>query len=245
MQRELEGKVAIVTGASRGIGKATAELLAHRGASVIVNYSNSGSQAQETVDTIQKSGDKAIAIQCDISKASEVKFLVDAAVKHFGGLDILVNNAGAFDAKPVSYVTEEELDNIMAVNFKGPFFLCQHASRVMRNGGRIINISSPLVEVGGGYFTTYAASKAAVEQLTKNLAVELADKKITVNTVVPGITDTALLPKDYREIGASKSVFKRLGNPEDIAPVIAFLVSDQAGWVTGQKIPVNGGAFTI
>jgi len=241
----LQGKVALVTGASRGIGQAIALRLARDGAAVVVNYAGSEQQAQEVVAGIEKAGGQAVAAQADVSRVADVVRLFDAAFERFGRLDILVNNAGIILYKPVADVTEQEYDRLFAVNVKGTFFACQQAAKRMADGGRIINFSSSTTAMMLPRYGAYVATKGAVEQLTHILARELGPRQITVNVVSPGPTDTELFhagktPEQVQRL-AQAAAFGRLGRPEEIAEVVAFLASDAAGWVTGQNIRVNGG----
>jgi len=236
-------KVAIVTGASNGIGRAIAERLAQEGATIIVNYGKSADKAQQVVANIEAKGGKAIAVQADMSKVADAGRLVKDTVKEFGRLDILVNNAGMFIYKPLVDMTEEEFDSMFALNAKGPYFALQEAAKVIKKGGRIVNISTDGTHIGFAGATAYLGSKGALEQFTKGLAHELAPMGITVNTVSPGYTATDMLPADptFRQIGEQASPFKRLGTPEDIADVVAFVVSDEARWLTGQNLHAGGG----
>ena len=239
----LTGKVAIVTGSSDGIGRAIAERLAQDGATVIVNYGKSADKAKEVVAGIEAKGGKAVAIQSDMSKVGDAGRLVKDTVKRFGRLDILINNAGMFMFKPLVDMSEEEFDRVFALNTKGPYFALQEAAKVIQEGGRIVNISTDGTHVGFGGATAYLGSKGALEQFTKGLAHELAPKGVTVNTVSPGYTITAMLPADpaFRQIGEQASPLKRLGVPKDIADVVAFVVSEEARWLTGQNIHAGGG----
>jgi 3-oxoacyl-[acyl-carrier protein] reductase len=239
----LTGKVAIVTGASSGIGRAIAERFAEDGAIVVVHYSTSSEKAQQVVTGIQAKGGKAMAVQADMTHVPEARRLVRDTVAQFGRLDILVNNAGKFMPKPMAETTEDDFDFLIALHAKGPYFAMQEAAQVLKEGGRIINISTCAIRMNFPGATTYLGSKAALEQYTKGLAHELAPRGITVNVVAPGITDTGVLTEDYRQLGIRLSPFKRLGLPEDIADVVAFLVSDQARWLTGQTIQVGGGVI--
>src|SRR6266851_4686142 len=237
----LAGKVAIVTGASNGIGRAIAERLAHDGATVVVNYGKSADKAKTVVAGIVSRGGNAVAIQADMSKASDARRLVRETVQRFGRLDILVNNAGMFMYKPLVETTEEEFDRMFTLNAKGPYFALQEAAKVIEEGGRIVNISTDGTHIGFAGATVYLGSKGALEQFTKGLAHELASKGITVNTVSPGFTDTAMLWDSFRETAAQMTPLRRLGKPRDIADVVAFLVSDEARWLTGQTIQASGG----
>jgi 3-oxoacyl-[acyl-carrier protein] reductase len=237
----LSGKVAIVTGASNGIGRAIAERFAEDGAIVVVNHSKSAEKAQQVVIGIQAKGGKAVAFQADMSKVSEARRLVRETAKQFGRLDILVNNAGRFMPKPLAETTEEDFDQVVALNAKGPYFAMQEAALVLKDGGRIVNISTDGTHLSFPGATAYLGSKGALEQYTKGLAQELAPRKITVNTVSPGFTETGMMTDQYRQIGTQLSPLKRLGTPKDIADVVAFVVSDEARWLTGQNIHAGGG----
>ena len=239
----LTGKVAIVTGASDGIGRAIAERLAQDGATIVVNYGKSADKAKQVVVGIEEKGGKAVAIQADMSKVCDVGRLVKDTVRIFGRLNILVNNAGMFMYKPLVETTEEEFDRMFALNTKGPYFALQEAAKIIQEGGRIVNISTDGTHIGFAGATAYLGSKGALEQFTKGLAHELAPKGITVNTVSPGYTATAMLSADptFRQIGEQASPLKRLGIPKDIADVVAFVVSEEARWLTGQNIHAGGG----
>jgi 3-oxoacyl-[acyl-carrier protein] reductase len=237
----LTEKVAIVTGASAGIGHAIAERLAQEGATVVVNYGKSADKAKAVVAGIESKGGKAVAIQADMSEAADARRLVRDTVQRFGRLDILVNNAGISLNKPLVETTEQEFDQIFALDAKGPYFAMQEAAKVIEDGGRIVNISTGGTHLGVPGATAYLGAKAALEQFTKGLAHELASKGVTVNTVSPGFTDTAMLWDTFRETGAQMTPLKRLGNPGDIADVVVFIVSDQARWLTGQTIQASGG----
>jgi 3-oxoacyl-[acyl-carrier protein] reductase len=237
----LTEKVAIVTGASSGIGSAIAERLAQEGATVVVNYGKSAGKAKAVVAGIESKGGKAVALQADMSRIAEIRRLVRETVQRFGRLDILVNNAGMALEKPLVETTEQEFDEIFALNAKGPYFAMQEAARVIERGGRIVNISSGGTHLGFPGGTAYLGTKGALEQFTKGLAHELASKSVTVNAVLPGTTDTVMLWDSLREVGAQMSPFKRLGTPKDIADVVVFVVTDQARWLTGQTIHASGG----
>ena len=239
--RLLKGKVAIVTGSSSGIGRAIAERLAQDGATVVVNYHAREEKAREVAAGIQASGGAAAVIQADMSRVAEVQRLVQETVHQFHRLDILVNNAGRFIPKKLVETTEAEFDAIVALNGKGPYFAMQAAAKVLSDGGRIVNISSALTHLKFPGATAHLGSKAALEQYGKGLAQELAPRGITVNTVLPGFTDTGVLTAQYRNMGEQMSPFNRLGLPSDVADVVAFLVSEQARWLTGQTIQAGGG----
>ena len=237
----LNGKVAIVTGASSGIGQAIAERLAADGAIVVVNYLRSESKARAVVAGIQGKGGKAVAVQADMSMVADARRLVTDTAAQFSRVDILVNNAGKFVPKSLLDTSEADVDALMALHAKGPYFAMQGAAKVMRDQGRIVNISSAGTKLHYYGATAYLGSRGALEQFTQGIAQELAPRGITVNTVAPGFTDTGILTETYRQMGIQLSPFKRLGTPEDIAEVVAFLVSEQARWVTGQTIQAGGG----
>ena len=244
MAQAFNGKVALVTGASKGIGRAIALRLGKDGAAVVVNFAGGAQQAHETVALIEKSGGKAIPMQADVSKFADVKRLFDACFEKFGRLDILVNNAGMMFTKPVVEVGEEEFDRIFAVNVKGTFLCCQLAAKRMAEGGRIVNFSSSTTAMMLPGYAAYVATKGAVEQFS-HLAKELGPKKITVNVVSPGPTDTELFGQgksdEQRQQFARMAALGRLGQPQDVADVVAMLAGNDARWVTGQNIRANGG----
>jgi len=239
----LLGKVALITGASRGIGRAIAERLGEDGASIIVHYAEGADQAAETVSAIQASGGNAHALQADLSKLEDIRRLFRQSIDHFGKMDIFVQNPALFKPARILEVSEEDFDAAFALNAKGTFFGLQEAARRIQDHGRIIFISTCSTQMSLPGFSVYVGSKAAGEQFARALAHEVAERGITVNTVSPGFTVTDMLPKDpaWRKMGADMSVFKRLGQPDDIADVVAFLVSDQARWITGQNIQACGG----
>lgn len=237
----LSGKVAIVTGASSGIGRAIAERLAEDGALVVVNFRESQDKAQAVVAGIQGKGGKSVALQADVSVVAEARRLIRETVVQFGRLDILVNNAGKFVPKPFEDTTEADFDALMNLHAKGPYFAMQEAAKVLSEQGRIVNISSAGTHLHYYGATAYLGSRGALEQFTQGVAQELAPRGITVNTVAPGFTDTGILTDVYKKVGIESSPFKRLGRPQDIADVVAFLVSEQARWMTGQTIQAGGG----
>jgi len=239
----LTGKVAMVTGSSSGIGRGIAERLARDGASVVVNYGKSANKADAVVADIKKKGGKALAIQADISRVADIRQLFRQTLDQLGRLDIVIANAGMFSQKPFIDVTEEEFDKMFALNAKGTFFTLQEAARCLSNDGRLIFISSAATAMPFSEAGLYKGSKAAGEQFVETLAKELGPKHITVNTVSPGFTETDMLPKDeaFRTMGVKMSALGRLGQTSDIANVVAFLVSDEGGWVTGNTLQVGGG----
>ncbi|MGZ9819883.1 SDR family oxidoreductase [Peribacillus simplex] len=245
MENRLDGKVALVTGSSRGIGRTIAEQLADLGAKVVINYSGSVHKADEVVEGIKEKGGEAVAIQADISQVSHIENLFEETVNAFGKIDILVNNAGLMINKPLSEALEEDFDKQFAVNVKGTFFACQQALKYMEADGRIVNISTSVIGQMFPSYSMYAGTKGAVEQFTRHLSKEFGPKRITINAIAPGPVNTELfnVGKSEQQIEGMKkmSAFGRLGETEDISNVVSFLVSEQAQWVTGQTIRVNGG----
>jgi 3-oxoacyl-[acyl-carrier protein] reductase len=212
---------------------------------VVVNYAGNADAARQVVGEIESSGGRAVAVQADVGKMVDVVRLFDATFEHFGRLGILVNNAGIMFNKPLADVTEEEFDRIFTVNVKGTFFACQQAARRMADGGRIINFSSSTTALMLPTYGAYVATKGAVEQFTHVLAKELGARGITVNVISPGPTDTELFGQGKSEQDkqqfAQMAALGRLGQPDDIADVVALLASDDARWITGQNIRANGG----
>lgn len=245
MNDMLKGKTALITGASRGIGRAIAGRLARSGAGVVVNYASNAVEAQKTVAEIKAGGGDALAIQADVARVPDIVRMFDETIAHFGKLDILVNNAGIMFSKPVSATSEAEFDRIFAINVKGTFFACQQAASRLADGGRIINLSSSTTARFMPTYGAYVATKGAVEQLTRAMAKELGPRGITINAISPGPTETELFvggktPEQIQQF-AQLSAFGRLGRPEEIGEVVAFLASDAASWISGQNIRVNGG----
>ncbi|MEE4564115.1 SDR family oxidoreductase [Paenibacillus polymyxa] len=243
--KHLEGKIAIITGSSRGIGRAIAEQLANLGAGVVVNYASSPDRAKEVVAGIIQKGGKAIALHADLSKMGDIEALFTNTIAEFGKVDILVNNAGLMITKPLAEVTEADFDQQFALNVKGTFFACQQAMKYMENYGRIVNLSTSVIGQMFPAYSVYAGTKGAVEQFTRQLAKEFGSRQITINAVAPGPVNTELFQagKTEQQIEGMKKMnaMGRLGEPEDIADVIEFLVSAKSQWVTGQTIRVNGG----
>lgn len=241
----LQGQTAIVTGASRGIGRAVAKRLASDGAQVVVNYVSDVNAANEVAQEIQAAGGKALVVQADVSTIAGLEKLFAEAEKAFGDLHIVVNTAGAIEYKLLTDITEGEFDQLFALNVKGSFFSSQLAAKKLRDGGTIINFSSTVTATMMPLYATYAATKGAVEQFSHILAKEVGHRQIRVNVVSPGPTDTALFrlgksEEDLKRL-ASFAALNRIGTTEEIADVVAFLASDQARWITGQNIRVNGG----
>lgn len=238
----LTGKTAIVTGAARGIGRAIAERLAAGGARVAVNYARSAEAAQELAARLG-----GIALRADVSQKQEVLEMFDAAERVFGGLDIVVNNAAVALMKPLADCSDEEFERVFSINARGAFYCCREAARRLRAGGRIVNISTGATVGGTAGGGLYCASKAAVEQYTRALARELAPRRITVNTVSPGFTETdmfASLPH-LVELAPKLTPLGRAGKPEEIAAVVAWLCSEDARWITGQNIQAGGGLTMV
>jgi 3-oxoacyl-[acyl-carrier protein] reductase len=239
--------VAIVTGASRGIGAAIAQRLAADGIAVVVNYAGNALEANTLVQRIVERGGKAIAVQADVADPAAVRVLFDRAEAEFGAVDILINNAGIMPpALPtLADTTDEQFDRLFAVNVKGTFNTLREAARRLANGGRIVNFSSSVIGLALPGYAVYGATKSAVETMTHIMAKELRGKNITVNAVAPGPTATALFltgKNDETIERLSKAApLERLGQPEDIANTVAFLVSPQGAWINGQTLRANGG----
>jgi 3-oxoacyl-[acyl-carrier protein] reductase len=243
----LSGKIAIVTGGSRGIGAAIATRLAADGAAVAVNYATHDAEANNVVQKIVQAGGKAIAVRADVSKTEDVRRLFNEVAERFGGLDMLINNAGATHKRPMPIVdaTDEIYDWTFAVNTKGTFLCLREAAKHVRSGGRIVNLSSTGVLDAHPGYAIYSAAKRAVEVFTRALCKELKGRKVTVNCVAPGATATEQWLEgksdELLQTIAKLSPLNRLGTPEDVAGLVAFLMSPQGEWVNGQVIRVNGG----
>ena len=250
----LRGKVALVTGGSRGIGRAIAQRLARDGAAVAVGYARDEKAARETVGKIQAEGGRAFALHADLGERGDAPRLwaaFDAAGATYapdGKFDILVNNAGVPNSSPLETLTEEEFDRLFAVNVRAPFFIVKHGLTRLRDGGRIINISSGLARIAMPQIMAYGSTKGALDTFTLNLAKELGPRGITVNSVAPGITDTDANAGWLRgnleaeAAAAATSALGRIAQPEDIADVVAFLASADARWVTGRVVDATGGS---
>lgn len=238
---ELAGKGAIVTGASRGIGRAIAELLAERGAAVAVNYRSDEAAARETVVAIERAGGRAVAIRADIAGTAEIARLFDQAEAALGPLDIVVANAGFVLGKKAVDITEEEYDSVFGTNARGAFFTMQQGARRLRDGGRIIAISAAGTRTWFPGMSLYLGSKGALEQFVRVFSRELGRRAITVNAVLPGFTRTDMMGEGDHSGPASQSPFRRIGEPREVAEMVAFLASERAQWVTGQCIAADGG----
>lgn len=242
----LTGKVALVTGAGRGIGRQIAITLAKYGADVIVNYNGSKEKAEETVREIEALGRKAFAVQCSVADFEACGRMITEMLEKFGHIDILVNNAGITKDNLVMKMAEEDFDAVISTNLKGTFHTIKHMYRpfLKQKQGRIINLSSVSGILGNAGQANYAASKAGVIGLTKSVARELASRNITVNAVAPGFIDTDMtqaMTDTAKEAALAQIPLKRVGTPEDIAEMVAFLASDKAAYITGQVISVDGG----
>ena len=243
---KLKDKVALVTGASRGLGKAIALQLAAEGARVTVNYMKSADQAEGVVKEIISRGGSAAAVQADITSLAEVEKMVDSLYEQFGRIDILVNNAGVTKDELLISMTPEDWDSVIKTNLGGLFNCTKAVAKYMmvQKSGRIINISSVAGERGGRGQSNYAASKGGINAFTRSVAMELAPKKITVNAVAPGVVETEMsstVIRRAKDIILDAIALKRLGQPEEIAKVVAFLASDDSSYITGEVIRVDGG----
>jgi 3-oxoacyl-[acyl-carrier protein] reductase len=244
---KLKGKVAVVTGASKGIGAAIAKSLAAEGASVVVNYASSKSGAKTVVDSITAAGGKAVAVGGDVSKASEAEGIIDAAIKNYGRLDILVNNSGVYEFSPIEGVTEDQFHRMFNINVLGLLLTTKAALKHIGEGGSIINVGSVVSRVTPPASSVYTGTKGAVDAITGVLARELGPKKIRVNAINPGMVETegvhsaGVLGTDFEKALVAQTPLGRVGQPGDISSVAVFLASDDSGWLTGEQLLVGGG----
>ncbi len=245
-EQPLAGKVALVTGAGRGIGREIALRLAQDGATIIAHYAHSKAGADEVVATVKAGGGEAVAYQADIAKRAEVKAMFALIDQYPGHLDIVVNNSGVSAGGSLADLKDEDVDAIVGINMLGPLYIASEAASRLRDNGRVINFSSSVAKYPLAGAGLYSAAKCAVESFTESWARELGTRGITVNTVVPGATSPGMIDSspEYTEFFASSSPMKRIGKAEEIANVVAFLASPAASWVTGGNILANGAANT-
>jgi 3-oxoacyl-[acyl-carrier protein] reductase len=244
---KLKGKVAVVTGASKGIGAGIAKALAAEGASVVVNYASSKAGADAVVASIAEAGGKAVAIAGDVSKAADAKAIVDAAIKNYGRLDILVNNSGVYEFAPLEAVTEDSFHKMFNINVLGAILTTQAAAKYLGEGGSIINIGSGVSRLTPAFSTVYTGTKGALDAITGVLARELGPKKIRVNTINPGVVETegthsgGIIGSDLEKQLIAQAPLGRSGVVSDIAPIAVFLASDDSAWLTGEQLLATGG----
>ncbi|WP_449419544.1 SDR family NAD(P)-dependent oxidoreductase [Phormidium nigroviride] len=246
--KKLEGKIAVVTGASKGIGAAIAKHLAAEGAAVVVNYSSSKEGADRVVDEIVSNGGKAIAVQANVAKKAEIEHLFSETQKAFGKLDILVNNAGIYEFSPLESITEEHFYKQFDLNVLGLILTSQQGVKLFGpEGGSIINISSVVSTLAPPNASVYSATKAAVDAITKSLAKELGSRHIRVNSINPGMVETegtqtaGIAESEGRKQTEAQTPLGRIGQPQDIAPAVVFLASSDSGWITGETLYISGG----
>jgi 3-oxoacyl-[acyl-carrier protein] reductase len=244
----LQDKVAVVTGASKGIGASIAKALASEGAAVVVNYSSARADADKVVSDIRNRGGKAIAVQANVSKAADVQRLFEETKKAFGKLDVLVNNAGVYEFAPIGEFTEEQFRRLFDTNVLGVLLASREAARYFDgNGGTIINIGSAVTQINPPASSIYTGTKAAVDAITRVLAKELGPKKIRVNSINPGMVETegvhaaGFIASDFQKQLEAQTPLGRIAQPEDIAPVAVFLASQDSGWLTGELVTASGG----
>ena len=244
---KLTGKVAVVTGASKGIGAAIAKALAAEGASVVVNYASSKAGADQTVDEIFKAGGQAVAVSGDVSKAAEARGIIDAALQHYGRLDILVNNSGVYEFSPLDAITEEHFHKHFNINVLGLLLVTQAAARHLGEGGSIINIGSVVSRITPPNSAVYTGTKGAVDAITGVLSRELGPRKIRVNAINPGMVETegtrnaGFIGSDFQIDAVKQTPLGRIGQPGDIASIAVFLASDDSAWLTGEQLLASGG----
>jgi 3-oxoacyl-[acyl-carrier protein] reductase len=246
MSQKLANQVAVVTGASKGIGAAIAKHLAAEGAAVVVNYSSSQESANQVVAEILRSGGKALAVKADVSKKTDIERLFSAATQEFGKIDILVNNAGIYTPSPIEEITEEHFHKQVDLNVLGLILSTQEGIKHFKEtGGSVVNISSVVSSLGLANMSVYSATKAAVDAVTRSLAKELAPRKIRVNSVNPGMVETEGLHAtgfiQGREGMEAITPLGRIGQPEDIAPAVVFFASKDSSWITGETLYITGG----
>lgn len=250
IDKDLSGKVALVTGAARNMGRAFVVSLASRGADVVIHYNSesSASDAEETARLAKEQGVRALLVQGDLSKEAAVEKIYQETLAAFKQVDIVINNAGLVVKKPMIDVTEDDFDRSFGINAKAPFFIMKHAAKHIQDNGRVINMGTSLLSAFTGFYGVYAGSKAPLEDFTRALAKEIGSRGVTVNTVAPGPIDTAFFhgEENAQSVAylSAASVMGRLGNIEDVVPMINFLTSEEARWVTGQTLFVNGGFVT-
>ena len=244
---KLAGKVAVVTGASKGIGAAIARSLAAEGASVVVNYASSKAGADAVVKSITAAGGKAVAVGGDVSKAAEAQGIIDAAIKNYGRLDVLVNNSGVYEFAPIEGVTEEQFHKIFNINVLGLLLVTQAAAKHLGEGASVTNIGSVVSSLTPPASSVYTGTKGAVDAITGVLAKELGPRKIRVNAINPGMVETegvhaaGFIGSDFEKGAIAQTPLGRIGQVEDIATVATFLASDDAKWITGELIRAGGG----
>jgi 3-oxoacyl-[acyl-carrier protein] reductase len=244
---KLKGKVAVVTGASKGIGAGIAKALAAEGASVVVNYASSKEGAEKVVKSITDAGGKAVAVGGDVSKAGDAKKIIDAAIQNFGKLDILVNNSGVYEFQPIENVNEEHFRRIFDVNVLGLLLTTKEAVKHLKEGGSIINIGSAVTEITPPASAVYTGTKGAVDAITGVLARELGPRKIRVNALNPGMVETegthtaGFIGSDFQKRLEADAPLGRIGQVKDIASIATFLASDDSGWLTGERLVASGG----
>jgi 3-oxoacyl-[acyl-carrier protein] reductase len=244
---KLAGKVAVVTGASKGIGAGIAKALAAEGAAVVVNYASSKAGADSVVASIRAAGGKAVAVRGDVSKPAEAKAIIDAAIESYGQLDILVNNSGVYEFAPISDVTEESFHRQFNVNVLGLLLTTQAAAKHLGEGASIINIGSGVSRITPPNSAVYTGTKAAIDGITGVLARELGPKRIRVNSINPGVVETegthaaGFIGSDFEKNAAARASLGRTGQPGDIASVAVFLASADSGWITGEQLLASGG----
>lgn len=245
MTISLQDKVAIITGSSRGIGAEIARTLANAGAKVVVNYVGNQEAAEAVCAAIAEAGGEALAVKADVSQSAEVRKLFDAAIERFNRVDILVNNAGVLLSRKIADISDEEFDRVLNINVKSVFYALREAATRLADGGRVVSLSSTVTRLMLPNYGAYAASKGALEQLTRVFAKEAGERSVTANIVSPGPVNTEMFTTGKSEETikrmAGMSFLGRVGEPGDIASVVLFLVSEEAGWVTGQNISASGG----